>query len=92
MGDQRIAWIIGVAMLLAGFQGTAAPDLAQAQSRCTNTGRTCTEAKAQGLAWCRTSPNARSGCAASVEMSYVGCLQSGRWKTSFCDRRGLAKR
>lgn len=87
MGANTITWIVGV-VVVAGLTVTLPPP---AQAQCTNTGATCSQAKEQGLAWCRTSPNARSGCAASVEMAYVGCLQSGTWKTRFCNRKGLAK-
>jgi hypothetical protein len=80
-----------VVLVVAGLLlVTTAPLPAEAQ--CTNTGRTCLQAKEQGLAWCRTSPNAQTGCAASTEMSYVGCLQNGTWKTRFCNRSGLLKK
>jgi len=94
MGDNRKARIIGLAVVLVGIVGLfggAAAALAQ-ESRCTNTGRTCSEARSQGLAWCNASSKDPAGCRGTVEMSFQGCLQQGIWKTRFCNRKGLTKR
>jgi hypothetical protein len=101
MGSNRTARIVGVfvggvvglLLFLGGLIVATAPT-AEGQSRCTNRGATCSDAREYGLAFCNSgkAPKSPAECSRLTEKYFQQCLRDGTWKTEFCNRKVLARK